>query len=443
MDAGSFAPWLVPLHGIASRHDLPLPFPFVVAGASLALVGSFVVLLFAWRRPRFRELGGRPVPTVQRVVDHPAARLTASLLTLALFGWVGLALFAGQDRLTNPVFGFVFVWIWVGLVPLSLLFGQIWRAINPLRTIHRGLTAIARVEPNTGLATFPTRLGVWPAALGLFAFAWLELVQPDNTTLVVLRIWALAWLVLGVLGAVIFGRRWIGAADPFATYASTVAQLSPWHRSGTQLRLVNPLAGLNAWDPPPGAAAVVAVLLGSTAFDSFANTSWWISTVQDSTFSPVLWETAGLLIMIMIVLGTFSTAAAWMSRWAGRAADLPRRMTGSLVPIVIGYAVAHYFTLLFVEGQRTALALSDPLGLGWNIFGTAELGIDARIFQYPTVIAGIQLLAIVTGHVLGIVSAHEKSVSLLPPNRALAGQWPMLVVMVFYTCSGLILLFSP
>ena len=89
------------------------------------------------------------------------------------------------------------------------------------------------------------------------------------------------------------------------------------------------------------------------------------------------------------------------------------------------------------------MALSDPLGLGWNVFGTAELGVDARIFEYPTAVAVIQLLAIVVGHILGIVAAHEKAVTLLPPNRALAGQWPMLVVMVFYTCSGLVLLFSP
>ena len=120
--------------------------------------------------------------------------------------------------------------MWVGLVPLSLLFGQFWRATNPLRTISGGLTRIARVDPDAGLVRLPDRIGVWPAAVGLFAFAWLELVQPDRTTLAVLRVWVLAWLVILVLGAVVFGRRWIGAADPFEAYASTVAQLSPWRR---------------------------------------------------------------------------------------------------------------------------------------------------------------------------------------------------------------------
>ena len=118
-------------------------------------------------------------------------------------------------------------------------------------------------------------------------------------------------------------------------------------------------------------------------------------------------------------------------------------MASSLVPIVIGYAVAHYTTLLIVEGQRTAINFSDPLSRGWNVFGSAEMGVNASLFEHPTLIALVQLVAILAGHIVGIVSAHEKAVSLLPADRALRGQWPMLVVMIGYTCAGLILLFSP
>ena len=99
-------------------------------------------------------------------------------------------------------------------------------------------------------------------------------------------------------------------------------------------------------------------------------------------------------------------------------------MVPSVVPIVIGYAIAHYATLLIVEGQRTAINWSDPLGRGWNVFGSAEMGVNAAIFDYPTVIALIQLTAIVGGHILGIVCAHELAVRLLPtgasPGRAAA-----------------------
>ena len=189
---------------------------------------------------------------------------------------------------------------------------------------------------------------------------------------------------------------------------------------------------------------MVAALLGSTAFDSFANTSWWIGVVQSSSVPTVMWGTGGLLAMIIIVFVSFSFAAAWMGRYGDRpAAAYPRLMVASLLPIVLGYVVAHYATLLIVEGQRTAINFSDPVGRGWNVFGSAEMGVNSAIFNYPMAVALVQLGAIVGGHVLGIVCAHEKAVTLLPPDRALHGQWPLLLVMVGYTCAGLVLLFSP
>jgi hypothetical protein len=438
---------LVPLHGIGTRHDLPLPFSFVVVGAAAALVLSFLILFFAWRQPRFLSPGGMVLSALTRVIDAPAFRWTMRALMLAAFVWAGLGLFAGQDQLTNPIFGFVYVWMWVGLVPLSILLGTFWRVLNPIRTIHRGLSALARVDRRHGLIDLGDRIGVWPASVGLFGFAWLELIEPDRTALAVVRVWALVWLVALIIGAVIFGDRWIGAADPFEVYATTVAQISPWRRVQHELRLVNPLAGLSSWDPPPGSAAVVATLLGSTAYDSFTNNSRWIQTVQSSDLSPLLWGTGGLLTMIAIVGITFSLASLWMHRFRRNAAlrpgDFPRLMAGSVVPIVIGYAIAHYFTLLVVEGQRTAINWSDPIGLGWNVFGSAQMGVDQSIFNHPTAVAMVQVAAIVGGHLVGIIVAHERSLQLVEPCHALPAQVPMLAVMIFYTCSGLLLLFSP
>ncbi|MGI8456733.1 MAG: hypothetical protein ACR2LI_01280 [Propionibacteriaceae bacterium] len=443
---------LVPLHGIGTRHDLPLPFSFVVGGAAAALLVSFVVLFVAWRRPRFLGARGIAAPGLTRWCDHPATRWVARLVVLALYAWVGLALFAGEDLLINPVFGFVYAWMWVGLVPLSVLCGPIWRATNPLRTVHRGLCALARIEPGQGLVRLPRGVGVWPAALGIVAFGWLELVQPDRTTLVVLRVWALAWLVILLLGAVVFGSRWIAATDPFEAYATALSRASPIARvpqsdGSSRVALVNPLRNLATWRPPPGAALLVCVLLGNTAFDSFANTTWWIQTSQRSSLSPLLWGTAGLVGMNLVVFGVFCLGAAAM-RWftaadAPSGPDLPRAVAASVVPIAIGYAIAHYATLLIVEGQRTAILISDPLSRGWDVFGTGRLGISSGIFDHPTLVASIQVVAIVGGHVVGIIVAHERSLRLLRPRSAVWGQLPLLAVMVFYTCSGLLLLFSP
>jgi hypothetical protein len=55
-------------------------------------------------------------------------------------------------------------------------------------------------------------------------------------------------------------------------------------------------------------------------------------------------------------------------------------------------------------------------------------------------IALIQVGAIVTGHVVGVVAAHDRAVVLFKGRDKVRGQSPLLVTMVFYTLSGIALL---
>ena len=54
----------------------------------------------------------------------------------------------------------------------------------------------------------------------------------------------------------------------------------------------------------------------------------------------------------------------------------------------------------------------------------------------------IKVVAVITGHILGAIAAHDRCVRLLPRRHAIVGQLPMLVLMVAYTFTGLWLLFS-
>jgi hypothetical protein len=430
------------LHGLGSRADLPLPLPAVVGGAALALVVSFAVLALAWRAPRWAGAGGLPMAGLTRLVAAGWFRGFVAAVGLFWFAWVGAALWFGQDRVTNPVFGFTYVWLWVGLVPVSLLLGPVWRLANPLRS----LTGLAHRLglPREGLRPLPEatwrRLGSFPAAAGLLCFLWLELVQPDNNTLPVLQGWWLAWVVWVLGGTVLFGSRWLAAADPFEAYASLVSRAAPWQRTDGAVHLVNPVRNLCTSRSPAGTLAVVAVLLGGTAFDGFTATTWWVRTTQSSDLPRALWGTLGLAVMVALVALTCAVGVRGVGALRDGHLDL---LAASVIPIVIGYAVAHYLSLLVLEGQRTLINLSDPLGLGWNAFGTAELGIFPLWLDTPAVTAAIQLVAIIGGHVLGVLVAHELSLRVLPANRRTAGQVPMLLVMIGYTCGGLLLLFSP
>ncbi|MEU4393505.1 hypothetical protein [Kribbella sp. NPDC023855] len=439
-------PLLLPLHGIGGRQDLPIPFGLAVGGAGVAIALSFIVLGLAWRNPKYRgDASGKPLPdAITRTVDSAGFRWFVRLFGLATFLYAGVALLFGVDRLTNPVFGFLYILVWVGLVPISLFLGPVWRTLNPLRTVHLLLSKALRQPPSQGLFTLPKGLGLWPAALGIFAFTWLELVAPDRATLPVLQAWLALYVVIILFGAVLFGDRWFSTADPFEVYATLIARMSPWgRRDDGKLVLRRPLENLDGLKAQPGLVGMVAALLGSTAYDGFSNSTAWIGWAQNSDYSMTTLGTLALLAFILFVLVTYVGATLL----AGRLSDssrtaLPGLFAHSVVPIVFGYVVAHYLTLLILEGQRTLIYLSDPLSNGANIFGTGLLGLNTSITEHSTAIAVIQVLAVVCGHLMGVISAHDRAVALFPRHKALIGQLPLLIVMVGYTVAGLLLLFS-
>lgn len=290
----------------------------------------------------------------------------------------------------------------------------------------------------------PRWVGYWPAALGLLAFVWLELVYPDSTYLTPLRIWFAVYIAVLLVGSALFGSRWFERADPFEVYSTLVGHLSVFGRreDGT-LVLRSPLANLDAVTPGPGLVAVVAVLFGSTAFDSFGDSNAWLRFTQSTSLNVTLVNTLMLVLFSAAVWLSFVVAtAAATPREGVRRADLPALFAHSIVPIIVGYMVAHYLTYFVESGQQTLIQLSDPMGTGANLLGTAGWEINYWLSSHPSFLAVTKVLAVVTGHVLGVVAAHDRAVKLLPKRNQLTGQLPLLVVMVFYTVTGLYLLFG-
>jgi hypothetical protein len=437
------APTLLPAHGVGSRADLPLPFTALVIGAAAALVVSFVALGALWREPRLDPAAGLSLPAARaRLLDTRALRGLAAALSLLLTAWTLLALVAGKDDANNPVPYVVFVWLWVGLAALSLLLGPIWAVLNPVRWLHAGITRAAGLDPDTPLVDLSP--GYWPAAVGLFAFAWLELIAPDRTTLPVLRAAIGAFVLVDLLGALVFGRGWFARCDPFEVWSRLLGSLSPLgRRADGRWVLRTPLHGPNALAVERGLTATAAVMLGSTAYDGLSGEPRWYTFVQSSTVvPPEALGTAGLLSVCLVVAGALYAASAVSAALAGQPVrGLASQFAPSLLPIAAGYVVAHYWSLFVFEGQHTLARLSDPLGIGANWLGTAHLIPDATLIA-PALVATVQVVAIVTGHVLGVVLAHERAVTLFDRRVAVLGQVPLLVLMVGYTCGGLFLLFS-
>lgn len=418
-------------HGIGSPHDLPISPFYAFAGAFAALFVSFLALGLLWSTSRFRgDRSGLALPAgLQRVADAPATRTALRGLGLAAALALLLFLLLGPDDPDrNPAPGAVYVLFWVGLVPASLLLGPVWRLLNPLRTLHR----LLRPAPRGASRPLPARLGQWPAAAGLFGFTWLELVAPDPASTTTLLIALAAYTAAQLLLAARFGEHWFTDGDAFEAYSALLARLSPLgRRSDGRLVLRNPFQGLDATPERPGLVATVCVLLGSTAYDGFSDNPSWINTLQTSPLGRTPAATLGLLGSIALVATLYCLCAAATRLVCGPHPGPLTAFAHSLVPIALGYLVAHYFSLLVTEGPRT---VSMALGTDNAPAPAPPLG--------PGGLAALQVVAVVTGHVLGVIAAHDRSVRLFPPAKAVAGQLPLLALMITYTIGGLSLLLN-
>ncbi len=437
-------------HGIGGSKDLPIPLELTIAGAVAALTVSFTVLAIAWRTPRYDgETTGRPLPTrLATLVGSRPFFVALRVLGMVAFLYTVMVAVFGEDSLINPFFGIFYVLLWVGFVPLSLAFGPVYKAISPVRTINSLFAKLTGSDPERGVFTYPERLGHWPAVVGLYAFVWLELVYPFATELGPVRLWCAVYVAAMLLGGALFGSTFYEHADPFEVYSTLVGHLSVWGRRGEELVTRSPLANLATLPVRPGLVGLTAVLFGSTAFDSFKDSTRWVKFIQGDfvathSWAPDVVTNAGLLGFVLAVALVFTVG----TMLTGVGPDQPRRelpgqFAHSIVPIVVGYVFAHYLTYLLDVGEQTLIYMSDPFSDGSNWFGTASWTPSFFFSYHPTLLASVKVLAVVLGHVLGVIAAHDRAVRLLPRKHQLTGQLSLLLAMISFTVGGLYLLFA-
>lgn len=449
---------IVLAHGIVGRQDLPIPRWLFGWGAALVLIVSFVALAVAWREPR-----------LERPAERRLARVPAALEPLC--GAIGVALFAAiaysglagaQTPTANLLPTFVFVVFWVGLVPLSLLFGDVFAAFNPWRAIGRGARWAAKRIGGEALPAplpYPARAGRWPAAVGLVAFAWVELVWTGRDDPSTLALVALAYAAVQLVGMSLYGvEPWTRNADAFAVYFGLLARVAPlrWERGTVFAR--RPLAGLSALDPRPGTVAVLCAAIGSTTFDGFSEGPTWTSIAPGLTdairslglpgdVALQIAFTLGLLATVAAVSGIYALGVAGMRAVGGGGdrAVLARSFVHTLVPIACAYVLAHYFSLIAFEGQGTVYLASNPLGDALAPGDGGLLGTAQYVIDYTWVSANaiwyVQVGALVVGHACALLLAHDRALAVYGrPAVAARSQLWMLAVMVAFTSLGLWLL---
>ncbi len=452
-------------HALASRQDLPIPAWLFAWAASIVLIASFFALSAAWRKPQFEDERRRPL----------GERLSAALAGLpvqTLCGAIGVfllgfAIYAGlrgteaPDR--NFALTFLFVTCWLGFPFFSAFLGDVFRPFNPWRAVGRAMGAGFRAIAGERAAhlPYPEWLGRWPAAIGLLATVWLEVVYGASGGVAVglaphaCAVAALVYSGYTLAMMAVFGtEEWCERGEVFSVYFGMFGRLGVFGSRDGRLYRRRPFSATTSWATIPGSAAVVIASIASTSFDGAQEGAFksaiegvfeWLAEqgmeltaalhLTDTIFMALTFAGVGLVYQLGVRgMRTVPGAPAFKKLRAGFA--------HSLIPIALAYLVAHYFSLFFFQEQaQFTYILSDPLGTGHtDLFGTANNLVDYKVLS-ANVIWYIQVAALVVGHVIGLMLAHDRALVYWPDyKRATASQYWMLAVMVAFTCFGLYLL---
>lgn len=430
-------------HGIGKRGDLPLPLWQFVWAAVLALGLSVVAAGFLWTTPRLAGLAsGRGLPGLTRVLAS-AGSVMIRVAGLAVFAvTLGAALLVDESLDVNITPWAVFVALWVGMQFVSVVFGDIYRYLNPLDTIAAGVEAVhLRLNPTWMPSEY--RPSHWPAAVGMAAFLWLELAYFSASSPRLLGRLIVGYSLVHLVAAWRYGRIWLRTGEAFAAVFSILAALAPVFRGpDKRLRLRVPGSGLASMEVLPGTGALILLTLGGTSFDGLSRTDFWADVVEGRTgWELTFVATIGMAWMIAVVVALYVAAIRLVARNVdGSASQAFEWFAPSLVPIVLGYTIAHYFSLFVLDGgQDFLIRLSDPLDQGWDLFGTGDWKVNFLLVS-ATAIAWVQAIGIIVGHVAGVLVAHDRALEVYDKESAMRSQFPMVGVMIVYTVGALILL---
>ena len=451
-------------HGFGQRYDLPIPLSFYLAGAAATVIVSFVIVGLVCTRSAARR--DPPAHRSPRQSAHaplaPGVALVLKLVALAVFI---VTVVAGLRGDPNPYKNIApsMVWIagWVGLAYVSAFVGNIWAVINPWRTIFETVETLYcgfTGRPAMSLRLpYPAAIGVWPAFFLLLAFSWIELVYSNPAEPAFIGRLLVAYSILTFAGMLVFGgETWLAHGELFTLVFGTFARFAPLDiRTGAQRGLWLRPYGAGLLDTGAVSTSMLAfllLLLSSVLYDGALGTPEWgrietalaPSALGDFKFIAI--RTLGLVGFWLVFFGAYMGVSSLMravTRSPLSTLDIARAFAFTLVPIAIGYHLAHYLTFLLIQGQYVIPLASDPFGFGWNLFGTAHYRVDIAIVS-ATFAWYAALAAILSGHVAAVYLAHRKAIEISDTRQeALRSQVPLTALMVVYTFVSLSILAEP
>jgi hypothetical protein len=442
-------------HASDRGHVLLLPTGYYVAAGAFAVAASFLILSAV--PPEALDRFGRR--RLRLFTFGDSARTAVSTISFAGFAvLLAAGVFGSRDPLSNPLPLTIWTLLWVGLALMQGLLGDLWSWLNPW---YGPCRIVSRLTGKAGgkIRRLPGWVGCWPAFVLFFAFAWFELIDPapdDPWRLAVVV--GLYWL-LSLLCMLVFGHEdWSRRGEFLSVFFSMVARFAVVERTGSaRLRLCWPGAKLFDAEPlPPSGIAFLLLALSSVSFDGLSKTFFWLGLFGINPLEfPGRTAVMGIgslgLVVSFVLLAAIFMLAVFVGQRLASSPDALGETAGllvwSIVPIALAYHFAHYLTALLVDGQYAIAALSDPFALGWDLFGTADMQVEAGVVAGAASawwLWNFQASAIILGHMLAVLLAHGFAWRLHPgPAGAAISQFPLTLLMIGYTVFGLWLLATP
>jgi hypothetical protein len=409
-------PGVVLAHALSPAYESQLPLAVYLIGAGLAVALSFAFVLLQDLRFEAPPASGS---------FEPRRPLRLALRVVGLVGWLWILIQGLAGGSSDADVGTLFIWVytWVGVALVSAVLGPIWFWLDPFSTLHDlGAMVLSRLgiggwEP----AEYTAWLGHWPAIVGFVFVVWLELVLKGaaGRTLFIAFV---GYSALTVAMMAQFGRdTWRTNGETFGVWFRLLGRLAPFalvDETGRLRRRPFPTGLLEpGWRRDD--VVFIAIGTGSILFDGLSQTTPWFE-VFGAPAAPVA------TLQLFGFLGLIVAAALFVTRFVG----IPGTGAG-LLPIAVGYLLAHYLTYLFIDGQRIVIAISDPVQQGSDLFGTAFYQPSAYFFQ-PGLVWTIQLMSVVGGHMIGAWAGHLASAQ-SAGHDVRVRQVPLAAVMVFLT----------
>ena len=389
---------------------------WLLAYIGVALVlGTAAALRVTWPGPRYEPVEpGLPVGI--------GVHLGHVIGLLAYAAVVAIAI-VGPDSSAANLAPWLIPVVWVGLPIVCLLAGDVVRHLNPFLPV---VAALDRGRSSGRAGTAPS----WTAAVFLAAWSWYLLAYHRPGSPRALAIFLLAYAVAAIAGGLRWGRAWLGSGEAFGALSAAVARIGVrWKRT----------------TPFLGAALLMVMWIGGTAFDGLTYQPFWLDVLGTSTgWVRTLLNTAGLLWVSAIVGGAFLLVARVAERGQDEShmdRSLAEPLGRALVPMAVGWFLGHDLTLLLGEGQNAYALASDPLGRGWDLLGTYDHTVDYSIATEPWVL-WTQALLLAAGHIASVVLLHELAMQRLSPRAAMRTTWTMAAVSSVSIAAACVLVFA-